>query len=88
MPGSTHRLLYEWGQSRAMCPVRLHLKQTSDGQLALEWPNWAHSAHGRALTSLLQSCAYIRHSKQSHQGIGVSAGFSLSLAVNVFMKHP
>jgi hypothetical protein len=44
-------------QSRATWPVRLHLKHTSDGQLALEWPNWAHSAHGRALASFVQSCA-------------------------------
>lgn len=73
MQGGTHRLLYEWGQSRAMCPVRLHLKHTSDGQLAFEWPNCAQSAHGRALTSLLQSCACVRHSKQSQQGIRVSA---------------
>jgi hypothetical protein len=69
-----------------MCPVRLHLKHTSDGQLALEWPNWAHSAHGRTLTSLLQSCACSQHSKQLHQGFRVAAGLSLYLAVNVCMK--
>lgn len=53
----SHRELYEWGQSREMCPVRLHLKHTSDGQFALVCPNCAHNAHGRAFASLVQSRA-------------------------------
>jgi hypothetical protein len=65
-----------------MCPVRLHLKHTSDGQLALEWPNCAHSAHGRALASLMQSCACMRdtagkdlmqHPRHMQQALGAPA---------------
>lgn len=51
-----------------MCPERLHLKHTSDGQLALVWPNWAHRAHGRALASFVQSCACQKQHNKRQSG--------------------
>ncbi len=45
----------------AMCPRPLHLKHTSEGHSDFRCPNFAHSEHGLAFASSLQSLACRQH---------------------------